>query len=121
MLYHVVAVSKGNVIGKNNRLPWHFSSDLLHFKRLTMGGILIMGWKTFESIGAKPLPGRENFVLSRSPSRTAGPGNLKFFNSLEDALMQVPKNQNAFIVGGESLFRQTINQIDGIYLTRIEG
>ena len=114
-LYHIVAVAEDNVIGKDNRLPWHFSSDLKHFKKLTMGNTIIMGRKTFESIG-KPLPGRDNFVLSKS--QTAGDSRFRFFNSFEGAL-KAAKTQKVFIVGGASLYKQTVPLVDGIYMTRI--
>ncbi|OGW69808.1 MAG: hypothetical protein A2036_01635 [Omnitrophica bacterium GWA2_50_21] len=121
MLYHIVAVAENRVIGKKNRLPWHFSADLKHFKQLTMGMTVIMGRKTFESIG-KPLPGRQNFVLSRSLKNEKNPEgpSLKFFVSLDDALKQIA-TPDAFIIGGAELYRQTIEQIDGIWLTSIPG
>ena len=119
-LYHVVATSDGNVIGKENQLPWYISADLKHFKHLTTGSTVIMGRKTFESIGKQPLPNRQNFVLSHSRATSPSATNLKFFNSLEDALMEV-KTPAAFIAGGADLYRQTINLVDGIYLTRISG
>ncbi len=121
MLYHVVAMADNRVIGKENRLPWHFPADLKHFKQLTMGMTVIMGRKTFESIG-KPLPGRRNFVLSRSKNpETALPnGSLKFFDSLDEALKHV-ETPDAFIIGGADLYRQTMDRVDGIWLTRIEG
>jgi dihydrofolate reductase len=116
MLYHIVAMAENRVIGKNNRLPWHFSSDLKHFKQTTMGGTLIMGRKTFESIGKKPLPGRENFVLSRT---TQNPENgVRFFAMLEDAL-GAASNNKIFVMGGQALFKETMKQMDGIYLTKI--
>lgn len=121
MLYHVVAMADNRVIGKNNQLPWHFSADLKHFKQLTLGMTVIMGRKTFESIG-KPLPGRQNFVLSRFPQpQIAGMDNApKFFLSLDEALKRIETPQ-AFIIGGADLYRQTIDRVDGIWLTRIEG
>ncbi len=121
MLYHIVAVANNRVIGRQNRLPWHFSSDLKHFKQLTLGMTVIMGRKTFESIG-KPLPGRKNFILSRSPNAGSAQQSLdlKFFNSLDEALKQV-STPDAFIIGGAEIYRQTIGQVDGIWLTRIEG
>lgn len=115
-LYHVVAVSQNNVIGKNNKLPWHFSADLKRFKALTLGHTVIMGRKTFESIG-KALPGRENFVLSHTPRQSPG---VQFFTSIEPALAAV-KTEKAFIIGGEEVFKQTIGRIDGIYMTRIQA
>jgi dihydrofolate reductase len=118
MLFHVVAVARNRVIGKNNKLPWHFSSDLKHFKALTTGSTVIMGRKTFESIG-KPLPNRENFVLSRTRSGSPAP-HLYFFNSIETALKNV-KTENAFIIGGAELYNQTMDKVNGIYLTRIDA
>ena len=114
-LYHVVAMAENRVIGKDNRLPWHFKSDLANFKKLNLGGTLIMGRKTFESIG-RPLPGRENFVLSRTPGNESA--GVRFFESLEKALKSV-RTERCFIIGGGDLFRQTLDRIDGIYLTRI--
>lgn len=113
-LYHVVAVSQNHVIGKDNKLPWHFSADLKRFKALTMGHTVIMGRKTFESIG-KPLPGRENFVLSHKLGQFLG---AQFFTSIESALSAV-KTEKAFIIGGEEVFKQTMDRIDGIYMTQI--
>ena len=117
MLYHIVAMAKNRAIGKDNKLPWHFPADLKHFKRRTTGSTVIMGRKTYESIG-KPLPNRENFVLSRSPQPAQE--HLRFFTSLDEALKNV-KTENAFIIGGADLFQQTIERVDGIYLTRIDA
>lgn len=116
-LYHIVAAAEGGVIGKNNQLSWHFPADLKHFKNLTMGSTIIMGRKTYQSIG-KTLPGRENFVLSRStyPNQE----HLYFFTSLKEAMKSV-KTPKAFIIGGADLFAQTIDQVDGIYLTEIKS
>ncbi len=137
-LYHVVAMARNRVIGKDNKLPWHFSADLKNFKKLTTGSTVIMGRKTFESIG-KVLPNRENFVLSRNPSfchserseesqrsfapaglRMTQSANLHFFSSFEEAVKKV-KTENAYIIGGAELYRQTIDKVDGIYLTRIDA
>ena len=111
----MVAVSENGIIGKDDRLPWHFPSDLKHFKELTLGSTVMMGRKTFESIG-KPLPGRENFVLSRSVAKQEA--NLKFFPSLEEALKKVA-TPKAFIIGGAQLFQETLYRVDGIFLTKI--
>jgi dihydrofolate reductase len=115
MLYHIVAMARNRAIGKDNRLPWHFPADLKHFKRRTMGSTVIMGRKTYESIG-KPLPNRENFVLSRAPQKDTE--HLRFFTSYEDALKSV-KTPDAYVIGGAELYNQTIDKVDGIYLTRI--
>ena len=124
-LYHVAAVAKNRVIGKNGKLPWHFPADLKHFKELTWGSTVVMGRKTFESLG-KPLPGRENFVLSRSGPSTAGearrdaPATVRFFGSIPEALASV-KTPKGYIIGGAEIFRQTLDQVDGLYLTRIDA
>jgi dihydrofolate reductase len=118
MLYHIVAVADRRVIGKGNQLPWHFSKDLQHFKKMTTGQTVIMGLKTFESLGCKALPGRENLILDRSGEKPY-PGQ-KFFSSLDDALRNV-RTRHAFIIGGAELYRTTIDRVDGIYLTRIHA
>jgi len=116
-LYHIVAMAPGGVIGKENRLPWHSPADLKYFKKLTLGSTVIMGRKTFESLG-RPLPGRENFVLSRSEKKeTAG---VRFFHSLDQALKAV-KTEKAFIMGGGELYRETLDRVNGIYLTQVAG
>ena len=122
-------MAENRVIGKDNRLPWHFSADLKNFKAITLGQTLIMGRKTYESIG-KPLPGRSNFVLTRSavtvcqqdvaPRDLPPLTDLRFFTSLDKALEAV-KTPIAFIMGGADLYSQTIDRVDGIYLTRVPG
>ncbi len=137
MLYHVVAMARNRVIGKDNKLPWHFPEDLKNFKKLTTGSTVIMGRKTFESIG-RPLPNRENFVLSRQGCHSEAEGrrisesrsfaalrmtneaSLNFFPSLDEALKNI-KTENAYIIGGAELYKQTIDKVDGIYLTRIDA
>ena len=128
-LYHIVGMAENRVIGKDNRLPWHFSEDLKNFKALTMGQTLLMGRKTYESIG-RPLPGRANFVLTRSAvtacqqdvvKRDLPAGTeLRFFASIESAL-QAAKTPTVFVMGGADLYAQTLDRIDGIYMTRIPG
>ena len=118
-LYHIVATSgSARVIGKNNQLPWpKFSEDLKFFKETTTGSTVIMGRKTFESIG-RPLPNRKNFVLSRS-EKFKVPEGVKVFHSIEEALANI-ETEKAFIIGGADLYKQTIGQVEGIYQTRIE-
>lgn len=116
MLFHVVAMAKNRAIGKDNKLPWHFASDLKHFKKLTTGETVLMGRKTFESIG-RALPRRQNFVLSRGKHKDGE--NLKFFDSVEKALANV-ETTHCYIIGGANLFRQTIEGVNGIYLTLID-
>lgn len=116
MIYHIVATSSNGIIGDDNKLPWHFSEDLKNFKKLTTGQTVIMGRKTYESIG-RPLPNRKNFVLSRSEQNPSD--EVTYFQSIEDAVQAI-ETADAFIIGGEDLFRQTFGLIDGIYLSRIE-
>jgi len=115
-LYHIVAISRNGVIGKDNQLPWHFSADMRHFKETTTGNTIIMGRRTFESIGRRPLPNRENFVLSRSDLQV--PEGVRAFKTLGAAVEQAARPK-IFIIGGAELYKQTINEVDGIYLTRV--
>jgi len=119
MIYHVVAMAQNKVIGKNNQLPWHFSADLKFFKNLTTGHTVIMGRKTFDSIG-KPLPNRKNFVISSTARHGYDNhgGLLTYFNSIYAAIAAV-STENAFIIGGAEIYKQTIDNIAGIYLTLI--
>ena len=121
-LYHIVAASgDAMVIGKENQLPWPKNSeDLKFFKETTMGGTVIMGRKTFESIGQRPLPGRENIVLSRSSFGYGGLDEVKIFHSVEEAIENASRS-NVFIIGGAEIYRQTIDKAEKIYLTRIPG
>ncbi|HRK62257.1 MAG TPA: dihydrofolate reductase [Candidatus Omnitrophota bacterium] len=120
-IFHVVAMAQNKVIGKDNKLPWHFSADLKFFKTLTTGQTVIMGRKTHESIG-RPLPNRENFVLSKkglaNPLLSGKAPEVRYFGSVETALQNV-RTEKAFIIGGAEIYRQTIDKIAGIYLTLI--
>lgn len=114
-IYHVVAMARNRVIGQGNKLPWHFPEDLKQFKKTTLGSTVIMGRKTYESIG-RPLPGRENFVISRTLGQVQG---IHVFRSVGNAIGAVT-TENAFIIGGAEIYRSTIQSVDGIYLTRID-
>lgn len=114
----IAAVSSGNVIGKKNTLPWYFPPDLKHFKEITMGHTIIMGNKTHESIG-KILPGRTNIVLTKNKNFKSE-GAL-IFHSTNEALDYARKiaETETFIIGGASIFEETINLVDRLYLTKI--
>jgi len=112
----VVAVAQNGVIGRGNALPWKLRSDLQRFKRITMGHALIMGRKTYESIG-KPLPGRQTIVLSRSQG-THFEG-VDVATNLDQALEMVQKDTQAFVVGGAEIYRLAMPRITHLYLTRI--
>lgn len=112
----IVAAAENNVIGRDNNLIWHLSADLKRFKSLTTGGIVLMGRKTFESIG-RPLPNRRNLVISRNPSYQAE--GAEVFGSLEEALQVVREEQEVFIIGGGTLYRTLWEQADKLYLTLV--
>lgn len=114
----IAAVAKNNVIGNNNKLPWHLPADLKHFKVITLGHTIVMGQNTYESIG-KPLPGRLNIVLSFDPNYKA-PGAL-VVNNLENAIKKAKETgeEELFIIGGASVFKQTIDLADKLYITYI--
>lgn len=112
----VVAVSQNGVIGKNGQLPWRLPEDLKRFKQLTMGHPIIMGRKTFESIG-KPLPGRTNIVVTHQKDFACC--GAVTASSLEKALLICENEPEAFIIGGATLFEQALPLADKIYLTLI--
>jgi dihydrofolate reductase len=114
----IVAVAKNGVIGRQGGLPWRLSSDLRRFKQLTMGHHLIMGRKTFESIG-RALPGRTTIVLTRDGGSI--PDGVTAAHSIDDALRACAGDDEAFIVGGAEIYRQTLPIADRIYLTEVEA
>ncbi|MGM0545726.1 MAG: dihydrofolate reductase [Bacteroidota bacterium] len=111
----IVAHDPNLVIGKDGDLPWHYSEDLKYFKRITMGKPLIMGRVVFEELGKKPLPGRENIVLSRS--RTYD--HVPTFSSFGDALEHVKDEELVFLIGGGKIYEQFLNRCDKLYVTEI--
>lgn len=117
----LVAMARNRVIGRNNKLPWHLPADLKHFKFLTMGQTIVMGRKTFESIG-RPLPGRVNIIVTRQTGYEV-PGAI-VVNTIDDALLICERtgsiNGENFIIGGEELYRQTLKICQRIYITEIQ-
>ncbi|WP_421868671.1 dihydrofolate reductase [Motiliproteus sp.] len=118
----IVAQSDNRVIGRNNALPWHLPEDLKYFKSVTMGKVIIMGRKTYESIG-RPLPGRTNLVVSRDPEYRAD--GISVVNSLEQAIEQaeavseINGADEALIIGGANLYEQALPQVQRLYLTQV--
>ena len=112
----IAAISENNAIGKDNKLPWHLPADLKHFKSLTIGHHIIMGRKTFESIG-KPLPGRTTIIITRKTGYKAD--GCIIVSSIENAISAVKNDSECFIIGGAEIFNQTVPLADKIYLTRI--
>jgi dihydrofolate reductase len=113
----IVARSRNHVIGRDNQMPWKISADLQFFKRVTMGHPVIMGRKTWESIG-RPLPGRRNIIVSRNAAYEATGGEL--VGSLEEALNSLSEFPRVFVIGGEQLFTQAFPKADRLYITEID-
>ena len=116
----IVAVSKNGVIGRDNQLIWRLPNDLKQFKQLTMGHPMIMGRKTFESIG-KPLPGRTSIVVSRNPAWQAD--GCATVNSLEAALgtARQTDTEEVFVIGGAEIYRLALPFTHKIYLTQVHA
>jgi len=110
----VVAISENNAIGKDNQLLWYLPRDLKHFKTITSGHTVIMGRKTFDSVG-RPLPNRRNIVITRKKDLEIG--GAEVVNSLEAALQLCEAEDEVFIVGGAEIYKQAMPHTDRIYLT----
>ncbi|EIT87170.1 dihydrofolate reductase [Fictibacillus macauensis ZFHKF-1] len=114
MITFVVAMDQEGLIGVDNELPWHLPADLQHFKKVTMGKPIVMGRKTYESIG-RPLPGRENIVMTRQPSYHI-PG-CTIVHTLKEVL---ERDEEVCVIGGAHLFQQFMPYVDEMYITEIE-
>jgi dihydrofolate reductase len=117
MISIIVAVSEDWGIGKNNELLWHISEDLKRFKRLTSGNTVIMGKKTWESLPRKPLPGRKNIVLTDNPKEAIE--NSVTAYSIDDALSKCRQDEEIFIIGGGSVYRQFMPLADRLFITHV--
>ena len=109
------AMGKNREIGLNNKLPWNLPEDLKHFKKMTSGKPVIMGYKTFQSIG-KPLPGRKNIILTSKKIRIEG---CVVVNSIDEALKLV-KDEDTFVIGGSKIYEQFLKFADKLYVTFID-
>ena len=124
MIYaHVVACSANGVIGREGQLPWHLPGDLKRFKQLTSGHVLIMGRKTYESIG-RPLPGRFTIVVTRQTDLIL-PRDVTIVHSLSEAYSLAESlaphwGDEVFIVGGGEIYRQSLTQVSRVYLTLVD-
>ncbi len=112
----IVAVSENNVIGCNNKLLWHIPGDLKRFKAITMGHPIVIGRKTFESIG-RPLPGRNNVVISRQGGYK--PEGCTVYSSIHEAISNLAGEKEIFIIGGGEIYQQALPLANKIYLTKI--
>jgi dihydrofolate reductase len=112
----IAAVAANRTIGKDGQLPWHLPADLRHFRRLTWGHPVIMGRRTFESMG-KPLPGRANIVVTRGEFHHPG---VQVARSVEEALQLAADDGEVFVAGGAEVYRAALPLADRLYLTEID-
>jgi dihydrofolate reductase len=115
----VVAMATNGVIGRDGRLPWHLPADLKHFKALTWGHFLLIGRKTFESIG-RPLPGRTSVVITRQAEYLV-PEGVVVARSLEEALRHCQGQEEVFVIGGAEIYREALAVLDRLYVTLVHA
>ncbi len=113
----IAAMANNRVIGKDNKMPWHLPADLKHFKKVTLGKPVIMGRKTYQSIG-KALPGRRNIVISRQGIALSA--DADWVQSIEDALSLVRDEAEVMVIGGAEIYRQVLPIADTLYITDID-
>ena len=120
----IVAMAQNRVIGRNNKLPWYLPNDLKYFKQVTMGKPIVMGRKTFESIG-KPLPGRANIVITRNNVWSAD--GVRAVHSVDEAfelsesIAEIDGQEELMIIGGDQIYKSAIALVDRIYLTEVHA
>ena len=111
-------MDRNHLIGNNNQLPWHLPADFAHFKSVTMGKPIVMGRKTFESIG-KPLPGRKNIVLTRNPDISFE--GVACGSDFSDAKALVSEAEELMIIGGSTVYEMLMPQVDRMYMTYVDA
>ncbi|BFM18478.1 dihydrofolate reductase DfrA [Maricurvus nonylphenolicus] len=125
----IVAAAENHVIGRDNDLPWHLPNDLKYFKATTMGKPIVMGRKTYDSIG-RPLPGRPNIVITRNAEWQVAPEHreaVTIVSTVEDALAAARRVaeeagvEEVMVIGGAEIYRMLFDQADRLYLTRVHG
>jgi len=120
----IVAMAENRVIGINNKLPWYLPNDLKYFKQVTMGKPILMGRKTFESIG-KPLPGRANIVITRNETWSAE--GVRIVHSIDQAvslatsICDIDGQSELMVIGGDQIYQTSLPEIDRIYLTQVHA
>lgn len=119
MITLVAALSQNNCIGKNGKLPWRIKEDMEHFKKITMGHIVLMGRKTWESIpeNFRPLANRKNIVITRQENYVV-PDGVEIYSTLEEALEKY-KNQNIMVIGGAEIYKQVFSEADVLEITHV--
>ena len=119
MLSIIVAKAKNNIIGKNNELVWHLPEDLKHFKELTTGHTIIMGRKTYESLG-KPLPNRKHIIFSQNPDFRVHEENVQVVHSLLEIQDLIEGKEEAFVIGGAMIYNFLMPYVKKMYVTEIK-
>lgn len=114
----IAALARNRVIGNRQQIPWRIPGEQAYFKKVTLGHPIVMGRKTWESIG-RPLPGRRNIVVTRSPNYVAADADV--VDSLDAALALVPNSADVFVIGGGELFAQALPSADRLFLTEIDA
>jgi len=114
----VVAMDKNHLIGKGNGLPWYLPADLAFFKKITTGNAILMGRKTYDSIG-KPLPNRRNIIITRNPDISIS--GCEVVDSIGKALSITRDEEEVMVIGGANLFKQFLPDVSRLYITHIEG
>jgi dihydrofolate reductase len=114
----IAAFDENNLIGSNNKLPWNIKEDLMNFKKITSNHVVVMGRKTFESIG-KALPNRRNIVITRNSNFRAE--GIEVYNNLENLLESFDMAEEVFVIGGSEIYKNTLKLADRLYISHIKG
>lgn len=114
----IVAVAEDNVIGAGNSIPWYCPADLQYFKRTTLGSPVLMGRKTYQSLKIKPLPGRQNIIVTRDSELICE--GCDVVTSLESGIQLVGNKEKLFIIGGADIYRQSMNLAEELYITYVD-
>ena len=117
-MYIIVAMTQDHIIGNDNNIPWHIPEDLKNFKRITSGGVVIMGRKTFESIG-RPLPNRHNLIVSKTLASVEG---CEVFSNLEGAVERATQfDKKVFFIGGAEIYKKALDVVQYMYISWVFG
>lgn len=118
MITLIAAIDDNWLIGHDDKLPWHIPADFKHFKETTLGHPIVMGRKTYDSLPKRPLPGRTNLVVTRAPSIEG----VRAFASIEEAIAEgLRESGEVFVIGGQSIYEQTILTADRLLITHVDG
>ncbi|MBF0218710.1 MAG: dihydrofolate reductase [Gammaproteobacteria bacterium] len=121
MLSLIWAMDQQGLIGVENRLPWHLPADMAWFRQHTLGKTVLMGRKTFDSFGGKPLPQRQHLVVSSNPNFHIDHPAVEVFPALELALSRATSEPELMVIGGASIYQQLLNRADRLYVTIVKG